>query len=212
MCPGDQLWGIPASRFLTSWGNLLSLWFERGLAGGGGTRSQARSWTACTSAHTRDTLPGALAMEGTVESCNIAALSNQSTTVLSHCRGDPNGSPSATETDFGKLLLLLHINSPSFSFCISDYYTAAQHHASLVKSNLMWNIGNSNPLPFLRRKICLLVGITWRYLCIHRWAGMQIYVWIYIHTYTHTYIVYVYVCVCFILICRQKVCIMVWIY
>lgn len=33
-----------------------------------------------------------------------------------------------------------------------------------------------------------------------------------IHTYIHIVHVYVCVCVCFILICRQKVCIMVWIY
>lgn len=40
---------------------------------------------------------------------------------------DPNRSPPVTDTDFGNLLLPLHMKNSSFSFCILDYYTATQH-------------------------------------------------------------------------------------
>lgn len=74
-------------------GSLVSLWFERGLAGGG-TRTQACS---CPQSG---------------QSGNVDVPSNWSTTVLSltplWC--DPQGSPSAAKNHSRNLLLLLHIN------------------------------------------------------------------------------------------------------
>lgn len=154
MCPGDQLWGIPASKFLTSCGKLLWLWFERGSTAGGGTRGQVRSRTAIINAHSNDSLLGALAVGGTVKSCNVSDLSNHSTTIFSHHRGViPAGN---------HLLVMLALKifqcclSLSFSICIIQYYTSTEHCASLVKSMIVWNIGNCSTFSPLRRKICLM--------------------------------------------------------
>lgn len=134
--------------------------------------------------------------------------------VYSHVQG----SPSATENNFGNLLLLLHVNYLSSSLSILDYYTSAWLSASIVKTMVMWCLGNSSLLLFLRRNIysncwmlpgdiCVFTDGLYANMCMVIYTGAHtMCVWIYTHTKC------VYICVRFILTHKQKACITAWIY
>lgn len=147
--------GVPADRFLTS----REAWSHTGLKGDWlvvvgpepqpvGAHSAAASWSSGSR----------------VESGSVAVPSNQSTTLLCHCCGGIHKGHH----------LLLKITLEIFSYCftatsfsILDYYTFARFSASIAKIMVMWYMGNSSQLLFLRRNIYLLLYVIRRYLCIH---------------------------------------------